>query len=100
MFSGYTLHMVRFRGPGRVDPGTGKINGDELRRSEEKPGAPEVGGGHGVIGGPWRGLWFSDEPVGAFYDAPFAPFKPINRDVIYPPDYRRFWIAPSPDFHG
>lgn len=43
-----------FPGPGGLTLERGKINGSGLRRSEEKPGAPKVGGGHGVIGGPLR----------------------------------------------
>jgi hypothetical protein len=90
------LHMVRFRGPG-LTLERERSTGDELRRSEEKPGAPKVGGGHGVIGGPWRAFGSAMNQSG---HSTMPPFTPINRDVIYPPDYRRFWMALTPVFHG
>jgi hypothetical protein len=67
------LHMVRFRGPG-LTLERERSTGDELRRSEEKPGGTKSRGWTRRHRRALAGLWFIDEPVGAFDDAPFHPY--------------------------
>lgn len=82
-----------------VDPGTGKDQRKWIAEERRETRGTKSRGWTRRHRRAFTGLSFSDEPVGAFDGAP-PSFMPINRDVIYPPDYRRFWMAFPAQFSG